>query len=194
MSGLWKQHDHDRSRRRDAASKPDYRENFWWSSGPRNAAPSRTGLEELGLRLAKRGSVRTFVKTKRWYTLQALDWKKQLKKELRRITNQHPILIESKKYAFKWAFQRFLKENSLPSNWSASDFNKIKKNAEDRRVILERAIDRATLDISIQTDAETLEKYEHYELSIGITKISKIYQFPEDFDLESEIFAKANST
>ena len=110
MSGLWKPLDHEKSARRDKVQKPDYRESF---ALPAVQNLPRSPWSNRLIRITAGGEV---VRTPVWYREQAREWKEQIKMELRRITNRHPIIVQRKRFAFRWTANEFGVANSLAFN------------------------------------------------------------------------------
>jgi hypothetical protein len=184
---LWKQFEHEKSNSRDKTKKPDYREDF---SIPvaKNVLESgfSSALSSLGLRFS-RGSL---TRTPLWYQELSRKWKDQTKREMRRITNRFPIIIQGKKFTYKWSMSEFALANSIDLSEAKLIFNQIRTEAFERRKLVETAIARSELQRKKNSDENSQREIEDIQLSFELTRTKKIFEFADGFDIESEFFSR----
>ncbi len=187
MSGLWKPLDHEKSARRDKVQKPDYRESF---ALPAVQNLPRSPWSNRLIRITAGGEI---VRTPVWYREQAREWKEQIKMELRRITNRHPIIVQRKRFAFRWTANEFGVANSLAFNQATKFFGAVQKEAFTRWEMVERRLFRAELHREKQFDPEQQCEIELVELKFGLNDVTQFLQFADGFRIEDEFFSRTDA-
>ncbi len=184
MGGLWKPRDHEKSAIKEKTQKADYREDF---DLPIVQKLPKHGLLGRGIRISAGMRI---IRTPEWYRLQARQWKDQILRELRRITNRYPILVDDRKFVFKWKLDDFAKANALSQTQAASIFPAVRREAVERRSMVERRLARAELATSRKLDPETSTEVKIVELEFRLSEITDLLPFADGFRIEEEFFAE----
>jgi len=181
--GLTKPIDFEKGASKGKARKGDYRENFL---DPIVQKLRRDLLVPEGYRLTSSGIARTPT----WYRQMGRKWKDQILRELRRIVNRYPVIINKRRYAFKWTARDFGQANALDARTIANEFDDVRRKANEHLKIVESRLLRAEVRKTKRFDAESTKEVIDLELDFTLQDITRFFEFPADFKLEEEFFAE----